>query len=205
MIGRLSGTLLEKQPPEILLDVNGVGYAVQMPMTCFYELPNIGEQAAIYTHFVVREDAQLLFGFNHKKERALFRELIKANGVGPKLGLAILSGMSAEQFIHCVNNEDATTLVKIPGVGKKTAERLVLEMKDRLKDFGNDLLTPFSDNAVIAPQEDPTVANNPADDAVAALLALGYKLAQAQKAVKAVSQPDMNTEALIKEALKSMM
>jgi Holliday junction DNA helicase RuvA len=205
MIGRLSGTLLEKQPPEILLDVSGIGYEVQMPMTCFYELPNIGEQTAIYTHFVVREDAQLLFGFNHKKERALFREWSKANGGGPKLGLAILSGMSAEQFISCVNNEDATTLVKIPGVGKKTAERLVLEMKDRLKDFGHDLLTPFSDAAVLEPMQNPTVADAPADDAVAALLALGYKLAQAQKAVKNVSQPDMSTEALIKEALKSMM
>lgn len=205
MIGRLSGVLLEKQPPEILLDVSGVGYEVQMPMTCFYELPNCTEQVTIYTHFVVREDAQLLFGFNHKKERALFRELIKANGVGPKLGLAILSGMSAEQFIRCVNHEDATTLVKIPGVGKKTAERLVLEMKDRLKDFGHDLLTPYSDGAVIAPQENPTVENTPADDAIAALLALGYKQAQAQKAIKAVSKPSMGTEALIKEALKSMM
>ncbi|MCF6435170.1 MULTISPECIES: Holliday junction branch migration protein RuvA [Pseudoalteromonas] len=205
MIGRLSGILLEKQPPEILLDVAGVGYEVQMPMTCFYELPNIGEQTAVYTHFVVREDAQLLFGFNHKKERALFRELIKANGVGPKLGLAILSGMSAEQFIQCVNNEDATTLVKIPGVGKKTAERLVLEMKDRLKNFGHDLLTPFSDAAVLEPTQNPTVADTPADDAVAALMALGYKQAQALKAVKNVSQPNMSTEALIKEALKSMM
>ncbi|CAH9051626.1 Holliday junction ATP-dependent DNA helicase RuvA [Pseudoalteromonas holothuriae] len=205
MIGRLCGVLLEKQPPEILLDVSGVGYEVQMPMTCFYELPNVGEQAAIYTHFVVREDAQLLFGFNHKKERALFRELIKANGVGPKLGLAILSGMSAEQFIQCVNSEDATTLVKIPGVGKKTAERLVLEMKDRLKNFANDLLTPFSDAAVLEPQNNPTVADTPADDAVAALLALGYKQAQALKSIKAVSQPNMSTEALIKEALKSMM
>ncbi|WP_105168591.1 Holliday junction branch migration protein RuvA [Pseudoalteromonas sp. T1lg23B] len=205
MIGRLSGTLLEKQPPEILLDVAGVGYEVQMPMTCFYELPAIGEKTAVYTHFVVREDAQLLFGFNHKKERALFRELIKANGVGPKLGLAILSGMSAEQFIQCVNNEDATTLVKIPGVGKKTAERLVLEMKDRLKNFGHDLLTPFSDAAVLEPMQNPTVADTPADDAVAALLALGYKQAQAFKAVKNVSQPNMSTETLIKEALKSMM
>ncbi|NOU49561.1 Holliday junction branch migration protein RuvA [Pseudoalteromonas sp. JBTF-M23] len=205
MIGRLSGILLEKQPPEILLDVSGIGYEVQMPMTCFYELPKVGEQAAVYTHFVVREDAQLLFGFNHKKERALFRELIKANGVGPKLGLAILSGMSAEQFIQCVNNEDATTLVKIPGVGKKTAERLVLEMKDRLKNFAHDLLTPFSDSAILEPMQNPTVEDTPADDAIAALVALGYKLAQAQKAVKSVSQPNMSTEALIKEALKSMM
>ncbi|WP_338364632.1 Holliday junction branch migration protein RuvA [uncultured Pseudoalteromonas sp.] len=205
MIGRLNGVLVEKQPPEILLEVSGVGYEVQMPMTCFYDLPNVGENAIVYTHFVVREDAQLLFGFNSKTERALFRELLKANGVGPKLGLAILSGMSAQQFVSCVNNEDATTLVKLPGVGKKTAERLVLEMKDRLKDWGNDLFTPFSDNAVIEPATDATIANNAADDAVSALVALGYKLPQAQKAVKSVSKPDMSTEILIKESLKSML
>ena len=174
-------------------------------MTCFYDLPNIGENAIVYTHFVVREDAQLLFGFNNKTERALFRELLKANGVGPKLGLAILSGMSAKQFVSCVNNEDATSLVKLPGVGKKTAERLVLEMKDRLKDWGNDLFTPFSDSAVIEPMSDATIANNAADDAVSALVALGYKLPQAQKAVKSVSKPDMSTEVLIKESLKSML
>ena len=205
MIGRLSGVLVEKQPPEILLEVSGVGYEVQMPMTCFYDLPKVGDNAIVYTHFVVREDAQLLFGFNNKTERALFRELLKANGVGPKLGLAILSGMSAQQFVSCVNNEDATALVKLPGVGKKTAERLVLEMKDRLKNWGNDLFTPFSDSAVIEPASDATIANNAADDAVSALVALGYKLPQAQKAVKSVSKPDMSTEVLIKESLKSML
>ncbi|MBH0080861.1 Holliday junction branch migration protein RuvA [Pseudoalteromonas sp. NZS11] len=205
MIGRLNGILVEKQPPEILLEVSGVGYEVQMPMTCFYDLPKIGENVIVYTHFVVREDAQLLFGFNNKVERALFRELLKANGVGPKLGLAILSGMSAKQFVSCVNNEDSTSLVKLPGVGKKTAERLVLEMKDRLKDWGNDLFTPFSDSAVIEPMSDATIANNAADDAVSALLALGYKLPQAQKAVKSISKPDMSTEVLIRESLKSML
>ncbi|WP_462151616.1 Holliday junction branch migration protein RuvA [Pseudoalteromonas xiamenensis] len=205
MIGRLSGTLLEKQPPEILIDVNGVGYEVSLPMTCFYELPKLGEVVAVYTHFVVREDAQLLFGFVTKERRSLFRELIKANGVGPKLALAILSGMSAQQFVQCVHNEDASTLVKIPGVGKKTAERLVLEMKDKLKDWGNDLLTPFSDDSILQPLEDPTVANLPEDDAVAALVALGYKLTQAQNAVKKVAVSGMSTEAIIKDALKSMM
>lgn len=205
MIGRLNGVLVEKQPPEILLEVSGVGYEVQMPMTCFYDLPKVGDNAIVYTHFVVREDAQLLFGFNNKTERALFRELLKANGVGPKLGLAILSGMSAQQFVSCVNNEDATALVKLPGVGKKTAERLVLEMKDRLKNWGNDLFTPFSDSAVIEPASDATIANNAADDAVSALVALGYKLPQAQKAVKSISKPHMSTEVLIKESLKSML
>ncbi|WP_029859089.1 Holliday junction branch migration protein RuvA, partial [Vibrio parahaemolyticus] len=148
MIGRLRGILLEKQPPEVLIEVNGIGYEVQMPMSCFYELPNIGEEAIIYTHFVVREDAQLLYGFNTVKERALFREVIKANGVGPKLGLGILSGMTASQFVSCVEREDVSTLVKLPGVGKKTAERLVVEMKDRLKGWGaGDLFTPFTDAA----------------------------------------------------------
>lgn len=136
MIGRLRGIVIEKQPPEVLLEVGGIGYEVQMPMSCFYELPQVGQEAIIFTHFVVREDAQLLYGFNKKSERELFREVIKANGVGPKLGLAILSAMTASQFVRSVELEDVTTLVKIPGVGKKTAERLVVEMKDRLKGWG---------------------------------------------------------------------
>ncbi|WP_372771049.1 Holliday junction branch migration protein RuvA [Pseudoalteromonas sp.] len=205
MIGRLRGILIEKQPPEILLEVSGVGYEVNMPMTCFYKLPKEGEEAVIYTHFVVREDAQLLFGFNNKSERALFRELLKANGVGPKLGLAILSGMSAEQFVACVHNEDATSLVKLPGVGKKTAERLVLEMKDRLKDWGMDLFTPYTDGAILEIQEDPAVKGNAQDDAIAALMALGYKANQAEKAVKAINGQGHTSEVLIKEALKAMM
>ena len=205
MIGRLRGTLIEKQPPEILIEVSGVGYEVNMPMTCFYKLPKEGEEAIVYTHFVVREDAQLLFGFNNKTERALFRELLKANGVGPKLGLAILSGMSAEQFVHCVHNEDASSLVKLPGVGKKTAERLVLEMKDRLKDWGMDLFTPYTDGVILEMQEDPTVKGCAQDDAIAALVALGYKEAQAQKSVKAIKGVGHSSETLIKEALKAMM
>lgn len=205
MIGRLRGTLIEKQPPEILLEVAGVGYEIQLPMTCFYNLPKEGEEAVIYTHFVVREDAQLLFGFNNKTERALFRELLKANGVGPKLGLGILSGMSAEQFVSCVHNEDASSLVKLPGVGKKTAERLVLEMKDRLKDWGLDLFTPYTDAVVLEMQEDPTTRGNAQDDAIAALMALGYKANQAEKSVKAIKGVGHTSEVLIKEALKAMM
>lgn len=119
MIGRLRGNILEKQPPLVLLEANGVGYEVHMPMTCFYELPELGQEAIVFTHFVVREDAQLLYGFNDKQERALFRELIKVNGVGPKLALAILSGMSAQQFVSAVEREEITALVKLPGVGKK--------------------------------------------------------------------------------------
>ncbi|EMA2413233.1 Holliday junction branch migration protein RuvA [Vibrio vulnificus] len=204
MIGRLRGILLEKQPPELLIEVNGIGYEVQMPMSCFYELPNIGEEAIIYTHFVVREDAQLLYGFNTVKERALFREVIKANGVGPKLGLAILSGMTASQFVASVEREDISTLVKLPGVGKKTAERLVVEMKDRLKGWSaGDLFTPFTDAASV--DSGSASSNSAEEEAVSALLALGYKPVQASKVVSQIAKPDMTSEQLIREALKSMV
>ena len=206
MIGRIRGELVEKQPPEVLVDVAGVGYEINLPMSCFYALPECGQQVTLFTHFVVREDAQLLFGFNTKNERALFRELLKANGVGPKLGLGILSGMSADQFIHCVHQGDASTLVKLPGVGKKTAERLVLEMKDRLKDWGPDLFTPHTDAAGVSVNGGDTPVHGSAqDDAVAALEALGYKSNQAVKAVKAVAQDAMTSEEMIKLALKAML
>ncbi len=204
MIGRLRGVLLEKLPPELLIEVNGIGYEVQMPMSCFYELPEIGEEAIIYTHFVVREDAQLLYGFNTVKERALFREVIKANGVGPKLGLGILSGMSASQFVACVEREDISTLVKLPGVGKKTAERLVVEMKDRLKGWGSgDLLTPATD--AISVDSEPAINANAEEEAISALLALGYKPASASKVISQIAQPGMSSEELIRDALKSMV
>ncbi|USH03479.1 Holliday junction branch migration protein RuvA [Grimontia kaedaensis] len=209
MIGRLRGILLEKQPPEILLEVNGVGYEVSMPMSCFYELPEVGEEAIIYTHFVVREDAQLLYGFNTTIERALFREVIKANGVGPKLGLAILSGMTATQFVDSVEREDVSTLVKIPGVGKKTAERLVIEMRDRLKNWhAFDLFTPHADAAARRASSNETVvaaSNAPKDEAISALIALGYKAAQAEKVVKQVAVDGMKSEAIIRDALRSMV
>ncbi|OYD26019.1 Holliday junction branch migration protein RuvA [Oceanimonas baumannii] len=199
MIGRLKGIIVEKQPPEILLDVNGVGYEVTLPMSCFYELPDMGQATTVLTHFVVREDAQLLFGFNTKTERALFRELIKTNGVGPKLALAILSGMTADQFIHNVEQGDITALVKLPGVGKKTAERLVVEMRDRLKGFGGyDLFNPAPASASAAG------GDGAKDEALAALQALGYKAAQAEQLMKKIAKPGMDAEQLIREALKSM-
>ncbi|MCG3815317.1 Holliday junction branch migration protein RuvA [Photobacterium damselae] len=207
MIGRLRGTVLEKQPPEVLLEVGGIGYEVQMPMSCFYELPEVGQEAIIFTHFVVREDAQLLYGFNKKSERELFREVIKANGVGPKLGLAILSAMTASQFVLSVEQEDITTLVKIPGVGKKTAERLLVEMKDRLKGWGEgDLFTPPQDTAASnAPIQNPSSQARAEDEAVSALVALGYKPQQASKVVSQVAQPEMSSETIIREALRSMV
>lgn len=207
MIGRLRGILLEKQPPEVLLDVSGVGYEIQLPMSSFYPLPEIGKEAIIYTHFVVREDAQLLYGFADKHERAMFRELIKVNGVGPKLALAILSGMSANQFVQCIHNDAVTSLVKLPGVGKKTAERLVVEMKDRLKNWvGADLLTPESDTMSFDNgMENPTVAHNAKDEAISALIALGYKATSAEKTIKQVYQVGMDSEALIRSSLKNML
>ncbi len=151
MIGRLRGIILEKQPPLVLLETGGVGYEVHLPMTCFYELPDVGKEAIIFTHFIVREDAQLLYGFNNKQERTLFKELIKTNGVGPKLALAILSGMSAQQFVNAVEREELAALVKLPGIGKKTAERLIVEMKDRFKGLHGDLFTPAADLVLTSP------------------------------------------------------
>ena len=206
MIGRLRGSLLEKQAPDVLIEVAGIGYEVQMPLTSFYHLPDIGQEAIIYTHFVVREDAQLLYGFNDQTQRALFRQLIKANGVGPKLALTILSGMTAQQFVRCVQLDDISTLVKLPGVGKKTAERLVVEMRDRLKDWGLNVVTPITDAMVLQDAEahfqlTPSAEN----DAIGALASLGYSQLQAEKAVKAVYQAELSSEQLIKAALRSMI
>ncbi|WP_286272157.1 Holliday junction branch migration protein RuvA [Thalassotalea hakodatensis] len=205
MIGRLRGTLIEKIPPEILIECAGVGYEVTMPMTSIYALPEHEQQATIFTHFVVREDAQLLYGFANKTERKLFRLLIKINGVGPKLALAILSGMSAEQFVSCVAHDDLSTIVKIPGVGKKTAERLLIEMRDKLKDWHTDTdTTSFSltaDNISTRASDAPDTKG----DAINALVSLGYTNGQASKAVKAVHQQGMDSEAIIRDALKSML
>ncbi|WP_193016539.1 MULTISPECIES: Holliday junction branch migration protein RuvA [Gammaproteobacteria] len=205
MIGRIRGIILEKQPPVVLIEAgNGVGYEINMPMTCFYELPDIGQEAIIYTQFIVREDAQLLYGFNQKQERALFRELIKVNGVGPKLALAILSGMSARQFVTAIENEAISSLVKLPGVGKKTAERLVVEMKDRFKGLNGDLFDQNSDielPASTSPKA-PTTADIEAE-ASSALIALGYKPQEAAKMISKVAKPGADSETLIKEALRA--
>lgn len=206
MIGRIRGNIIEKQAPEVLIEASGVGYEIQMPMTSFYQLPEVNAEAVIYTHFVVREDAQLLYGFANKTERHLFRLLIKANGVGPKLALTILSGMSADQFVQCIHHDDSTTLVKLPGIGKKTAERLIIEMRDRIKDWG---IEPSSDSQAMgqigAAESTFVVEVSPKDDAISALVALGYTNQQAQKAVKAVFVESMTSEDVIKHALKNMI
>ena len=208
MIGRIRGILIEKQPPEVLIEAGGVGYEIQMPMTSFYQLPETGQEATVYIHFVVREDAQLLFGFADKQERALFRELIKVNGVGPKLALTILSGMSAEQFIQCVSHDDVSGLVKLPGVGKKTAERLVVEMRDRLKRLleqqaadGSSAVTPLP----IPAESTFVVVNDAKEEAISALVALGYKTAQASKVLNSVYSEGMSSEDLIRESLRAMV
>ncbi len=207
MIGRLRGIVIEKQAPEILLEVGGVGYEVQLPLTSFYQLPATGQEAIVYTHFVVREDAHLLFGFSSPTERGLFRLLLKANGVGPKLALTILSGLTASQFVRCVQSDDISTLVKLPGVGKKTAERLLIEMRDRLKDWGLNIETPITEHLVLSDDgvESFELKESPEQDAIGALVALGYSQSVAASAVKKVFKADLTSEQLIKAALKSMI
>ena len=141
MIGFLRGKLVHKAPPFLVLDVQGVGYEVEAPMTTFYDLPAINEEIKLHTHLVVREDAHILFGFSTEADRTLFRTLIKVNGVGPKLALTILSGQSAEEFHRCIHDNDTQTLVRLPGVGKKTAERLIIEMRDRLPNLSDSVMT----------------------------------------------------------------
>ncbi|APX93101.1 Holliday junction branch migration protein RuvA [Halomonas sp. 1513] len=197
MIGRLRGTLLEKQPPWLVLDVGGVGYEIEASMNTLLALPAVGEQAQLFTHLIVREDAHLLFGFVREQERALFRGLIKVNGVGPKLALAILSGMEEEQFIRCVMDDDAKALTRLPGVGKKTAERLIIEMRDRFPhwqqgDAGLDDLAQAAGPA--------TTGSDPLLDAEAALVSLGYKPTEATRMLNGLDK-GLSTEALIKAAL----
>ena len=202
MIGHLRGILLEKSPPEILLEVNGIGYEVLLPMTSFYHLPEVNMEAAIYTHLVVREDAHLLFGFYHKQDRTLFRELIKTNGVGPKLALAILSAMSVSEFSYAIEREELSKLVKIPGVGKQTAERLIVELKGKFKAYQHDAF--FIEQTATQSGID-TEKVSATDDAISALVALGYKPAEAEKMVKRVAKPEWDSEQLIREALKSAL
>lgn len=207
MIGSIRGILLEKQAPEILIEVGGLGYEIQVPMTSFYQLPEIGQEAYLYVHFVVREDAQLLFGFANKQERAVFRELIKASGVGPKLALTILSGMNAQQFMQAVSADDVSALTKLPGVGKKTAERLVIEMRDRLTKLAvaPDYTDAASRVANLPTENTFLQSNDVKEEALSALIALGYKPAQGSKVINTVFKAQMTSEMLIREALRAMV
>ncbi|MFA7822191.1 Holliday junction branch migration protein RuvA [Aeromonas dhakensis] len=201
MIGRLRGTLAEKQPPHLLLDVNGIGYELEVPMTTLYRLPAVGEPLTLHTHQVVREDAHLLYGFFEKRERELFRELIRLNGVGPKLALALMSGLEVDELVRCVQAQDTAALVKVPGVGKKTAERLLVELKDRFKAWES---IPSIAPLVVEPQLAQAVSSAE-NDAVSALISLGYKPQEASRAVAAVKEDGMSSEDLIRRALRGMV
>lgn len=200
MIGRLHGILLARQAPHLLLDVQGVGYEIEAPMTTFYELPAIGEPVTLHTHLVVREDAHLLFGFASVAERALFRSLIKISGVGAKLALTILSGISAEGFVRCVKNNDSASLIRLPGIGNKTAERLLLEMRDRLADW-NVGVQILSDSITTA----RSGGNENISDAISALVSLGYKPQEASRMVESIDTDGLASEVIIRRALQSML
>lgn len=192
MIGSLAGTLSDKEPPRLLIDVHGVGYEVDVPMSTYLALPPVGSNVRLRIHHVIREDASLLFGFITEMERSLFRALLKVNGVGPKVALAILSGVSAEAFSAAIATEDVATLTRIPGVGRKTAERLVVEMRDHFKDAA---VLPGGAAIVLAPRE----------EALHALLALGYKQPEAQRMLDKITREDATTEDLIRAALQAVV
>lgn len=202
MIGRLRGTLLEKQAPHLLVDVQGVGYELQAPMTTFYRLPALGQEVTLHTHLSISENLHQLFGFADARDRLLFRTLIKVNGVGPKLAVAILSGMESDDIARCVRDNNVKALTKVPGIGQKTAERLVIELRDRLSNWDahhNDLLAPGGFQ----------LAENGPDqlgEAETALIALGYKPTEASKMIAAAvkQKPDAKSEDLIRMALRSM-
>ena len=201
MIGSIRGRLIQKQAPDIVIEAAGVGYEIQVPMTTLFQLPAVGEETFLLTHFVVRDDAKLLYGFIDPTDRLLFRQLIKVSGVGPKLALAILSGMDAVAFARCIERNDLATLVALPGVGKKTAERLIVEMRDRLGDW-LATLAPSAGNAtvrgVVARPQDP------AADAESALVSLGYKPQEAARMIQSVrTEDEQDSETLIRLALRA--
>jgi Holliday junction DNA helicase RuvA len=192
MIGSLTGVLAARKPPWLMLDVGGVGYELEAPMSTFYELPKVGSRLTLVTHLVVREDAQLLYGFLSETERSLFRSLLKVSGIGARIALAVLSSMSVSGFNRCVETRDVVSLVRVPGVGKKTAERLLVEMADRLPDLPGG----GAGSAVPAAQ--------PASEAESALLALGYRQGEITRMLSSLDTASLSTEALIREALRQV-
>ncbi len=205
MITHLHGVLVEKQPPQLVIDVQGIGYEVDAPMTTFYRLPAVGESVQLFTHQVIREDAHVLYAFATREERALFRALIKVNGVGPKVALAILSGMEAPQFVRCITTHDVGALTRIPGIGKKTAERLVVEMQDRLPtDIGTALNSSGQGkDGKTRPALSPLQTS--IAEAEAALIALGYKPQEAARAISAIDSEGMKSEDIIRLSLRNMV
>jgi len=199
MIGRIRGIIIEKQPPHLLLEVGGLAYEILAPMTTFYHLPSLQQEVSLHTHMVVREDAHQLYGFYCEKDRKLFRSLIKVNGVGPKLALTILSGIEPNYFVQCVLNNDASTLTGIPGIGKKTAERLIIETKDALTSWQDDLAEKTNNYPTVS-QTDHSI-----QDAISALIALGYKPNEAKRSVMQIHHADYSSEDMIRLALKHML
>lgn len=198
MIGRLRGLLVWKQPPYLMIDAHGVGYELEASLTTFQTLPETGAEVTLLTHLTVREDAHTLYGFANPAERSLFRHLIRITGIGPRLALLILSGMSVELFSRCVRDGDATSLTRLPGVGKKTAERLIIEMRDRIGELGLHSATVRLAAGQIAP---PDV--RPVDDAISALVALGYKLPEASRMVQSLDTDGLASDAIIRLALQA--
>ncbi len=202
MIGRLRGTLVEKQPPYLLLDVNGVGYELQAPMTTFYRLPAVGTELILHTHLSITENLHQLFGFIDQRDRSLFRTLIKVSSVGPKLAIAILSGMESDDIARCVRDNNIAALTKVPGIGTKTAERLVIELRDRLKNWNSS----SSDLTIHSGLPKAVDANDAYAAAESALISLGYKPVEAAKmiATAAKQKPEAKSEELIRLALRAM-
>ena len=200
MIGCLIGEVFALEAPTVLLNVNGVGYEIDTPLSTFCQLQK-GQKVTLWTHLVVREDAQQLYGFSDAQEKTIFRTLLKVNGVGPKMALGILSTLSVELLIHTIEHDDINTLIKVPGVGKKTAERLMIELRDRFKALAHS--TGSTTNAAAAQIQ--FMANSPVAEAEAALQSLGYKPAEAQKAVAAAKASHTEAADIIRAALKSMM
>lgn len=197
MIGRLRGVLAEKRPPYLLIDVQGVGYELEASLSTFYLLPEAGAEATLYTHLAVREDSHNLYGFATPAERTLFRSLIRVSGIGPRLALLILSGMNVEAFSRCVQQGDTASLMRLPGVGKKTAERLIVEMRDRIGALGPAIAVPAAGTTAPRPE-------SPLDDAISALVTLGYKLPEASRMVQALGKIDgRSSEELIRMALQA--
>jgi Holliday junction DNA helicase RuvA len=192
MIGSLRGRISSKTPPQLTVEVGGVGYELEAPMSTFFHLPALGQEVRLLTHFVVREDAQLLYGFATEDERRLFRSLLKVSGIGPKIGLALLSGISVEAFAVCVQNQDVASLIRVPGIGRKTAERLLVEMRDRLVPANTD-----PDAVVVA------AGASPEAEAFGALVTLGYRPAEATRLLKGAGPGTHSTEELIRRALQS--
>lgn len=199
MIGQLRGKLIEKQPPFLMIEVGGVGYYVQAPLSTFFSLPSLGQEVVLRTHFVVREDAHVLYGFITQQECRLFQEIIKINGVGPKVGLAILSGLNPQEFANIVMAQDVGRLQKLPGIGAKIAQRILVEMQDKLSKLDLSLATMHTMTVL-----NKINNNDPVQEAIAALVSLGYKQIEATKAVAKVQDQTQSCEHIIKEALQGL-